>query len=53
MENSYQTNDVLDQHRPKELPGMLNTLTILTFIGCGLGYIGRRQVQQEHFYLWC
>lgn len=40
MENSYQTNDVLDQHRPKELPGMLNTLTILTFIGCGLGYIG-------------
>jgi hypothetical protein len=40
MENSYQTNDVLDPHRPKKLPGMLNVLTILTFIGCGLGYIG-------------
>ena len=39
MENSYQTNDVLDPHRPKELPGALNTLTILTFVGCGLGYI--------------
>jgi hypothetical protein len=39
MENSYQTNDVLDQHRPKQLPGMLNVLTILTFIGCGLAYI--------------
>ena len=24
---------------PKKLPGMLNTLTILTFIGCGLSYI--------------
>jgi hypothetical protein len=39
MENSYQTNEVLDQHRPKELPGTLNTLTILTFIGCGFSYI--------------
>jgi len=39
MENSYQTNEVLDPHRPKQLPGMLNVLTILTFIGCGLGYI--------------
>jgi hypothetical protein len=40
MENSYQTNDVLTEHRPKELPGMLNVLTILTFIGCGLSYLG-------------
>ena len=40
METSYQTNDVLDEHRPKELPGMLNVLTILTFIGCGISYIG-------------
>ena len=40
MENKYETNDILDQHRPKPLPSMLNVLTILTFIGCGLGYIG-------------
>lgn len=40
MENTYQTNDVLEQHRPKELPGMLNVLTILTFIGCGIAYVG-------------
>lgn len=40
MENSYQTNDVLDPHRPKPLPGMLNVLTILTIIGCVIGYIG-------------
>lgn len=40
MESSYQTNDVLDPHRPKELPGMLNILTILTFIGCGLSFLG-------------
>ena len=39
MEASNQTNDVLDQHRPKSLPGMLNVLTILTFIGCALAYI--------------
>jgi hypothetical protein len=39
VENTYQTNDVLDPHKPKEKPGMLNVLTILTFIGCGLGYI--------------
>lgn len=38
MENSNQTNDMLDQHRPKQLPGMLNVLTILTFIGCGYSY---------------
>jgi hypothetical protein len=40
MENANQTDDVLTEHRPKELPGMLNVLTILTFIGCGLGYLG-------------
>jgi hypothetical protein len=39
MENSYQTNDVLPDQRPKGLPGMLNVLTILTFIGCGISYI--------------
>lgn len=39
MENSYQTNDVLEQHRPKQLPGMLNVLTILTIIGCAISYI--------------
>jgi hypothetical protein len=39
MENAYQTNDVLTGHRPKQLPGMLNVLTILTFIGCGFAYL--------------
>jgi hypothetical protein len=39
MENSNQTNDVFAQQRPKGLPGMLNVLTILTFIGCALSYI--------------
>ena len=39
MENSNQTNDLLEQPRPKELPGMLNVLTILTFIGCGISYL--------------
>jgi hypothetical protein len=32
-------NDLFDQ-QPKGLPGMLNVLTILTFIGCGLAYLG-------------
>lgn len=40
MENTYQSNDLLHDQRPKSLPGMLNVLTILTFIGCGLGYLG-------------
>ena len=40
MENQSQTNDLLVQHRPKTLPGMLNVLTILTFIGCGIGFLG-------------
>jgi hypothetical protein len=39
MENPNQVNDVFPQQRRKELPGMLNVLTILTFIGCGLGYL--------------
>lgn len=38
METSSQSN-ILDPHRPEPLPGMLNVLTILTFIGCGLAYI--------------
>jgi hypothetical protein len=39
MENPNQTSDLLAQHRPKSLPGMLNVLTILTFIGCGIGFL--------------
>lgn len=39
MENSNQTNDVLNPQQPKALPGMLNVLTILTFIGCGISYL--------------
>jgi hypothetical protein len=39
VETTHQTNDVRDEHRPKEMPGKLNTLTILTFIGCGIGFI--------------
>jgi hypothetical protein len=35
---SNQNTDLFDQ-QPKGLPGMLNVLTILTFIGCGLAYI--------------
>jgi hypothetical protein len=33
------TNNDLFDTRPKGLPGMLNTLTILTFIGCGISYL--------------
>lgn len=36
----YQTtepDDILEH--PQQLPGMLNTLTILTLIGCGLAYL--------------
>ncbi len=40
METTNQTNDLFDQQQPKTLPGMLNVLTILTFIGCGIAYIG-------------
>jgi|SRR5215203_1387366 len=39
MENSSQPNEIFSQQRSKELPGMLNVLTILTFIGCGLSYL--------------
>lgn len=35
-----QTNDVFQDPRSKKLPGMLNVLTILTFIGCGIAYLG-------------
>lgn len=38
MEGSNQSNDIFDQPQPK-LTGLLNVLTILTFIGCGLSYI--------------
>lgn len=37
---TYQTNDLLQDEHPKKLPGMLNVLTILTFIGSGLAYLG-------------
>ncbi len=43
MENSYQNQpqhqDIFNEQPPRGLPGMLNVLTILTFIGCGLAYI--------------
>lgn len=39
METTNQTNDLFDQQQPKTLPGMLNVLTILTFIGCAIAYI--------------
>lgn len=31
--------DLFEQERQKELPGMLNVLTILTFIGCAISYL--------------
>jgi hypothetical protein len=34
-----QDTDLFDQH-PKGLPSTLNTLTILTYIGCGFAYLG-------------
>ncbi len=39
METTNQTNDLFDQQQSKTLPGMLNVLTILTFIGCAISYI--------------
>ena len=39
MESPGPTNEILSEHRPKALPGMLNVLTILTFIGCGIAYL--------------
>ncbi|HVG15589.1 MAG TPA: hypothetical protein VM935_11530 [Chitinophagaceae bacterium] len=38
MDATNQNTDLFDQ-QTKELPGMLNVLTILTFIGCGLSYL--------------
>lgn len=38
MDGTHQNPDLFDQ-QTKELPGMLNVLTILTFIGCGLSYL--------------
>jgi hypothetical protein len=32
--------DLFEEERQKELPGMLNVLTILTFIGCAIAYLG-------------
>ena len=32
--------DLFEQQRQQELPGMLNVLTILTFIGCAISYLG-------------
>jgi hypothetical protein len=37
--DTNQNRDLFPEQK-KELPGMLNVLTILTFIGCGLSYIG-------------
>ena len=39
METVNQNKDLFTEQR-HELPGMLNTLTILTFVGCGLAYLG-------------
>ncbi len=38
-QNQTHSSEVLNPES-KKLPGMLNTLTILTFIGCAIGYIG-------------
>ena len=42
MSTTNQPNDLLDLNDGQKptLPGSLNVLTILTFIGCGLGFIG-------------
>jgi len=39
METTNQNRDLFPEQR-QGLPGMLNLLTILTFIGCGLAYLG-------------
>lgn len=39
MDHNNQTNDVF-AHQPPKMTGMLNVLTILTFIGSGLSYLG-------------
>lgn len=38
METTIKSADLFPEQK-KELPGMLNVLTILTFIGCGLSYL--------------
>ena len=38
METTKQ--DLFEQQRQQELPGILNALTILTFIGCAISYLG-------------
>jgi len=38
METTNQNKDLFPEQR-QGLPGMLNVLTILTFIGCGLAYL--------------
>ena len=40
MDYTNQNTDLLADERPKTLPSTLNTLTILTLIGCGLSYLG-------------
>lgn len=42
MTDQNQPGDMLDYNTGQKqgLPGMLNVLTILTFIGCALGFIG-------------
>ena len=39
MDHHSQTNDLFEHQPPPRLTGMLNVLTILTFIGSGLAYI--------------
>lgn len=39
MEPTNQSTDLFPGEGPKKLPSTLNTLTILTFIGCGIAYI--------------
>jgi hypothetical protein len=38
--NQVEDSQFMEAPGSKKLPGSLNTLTILTFIGCGLGLIG-------------
>jgi len=40
MSDPQQSNDVLNWEEKKKIPEMINVLSILTFIGCGLGLIG-------------
>lgn len=40
METTKPSSDLFNQHQEPRLTGMLNVLTILTFIGCALAYLG-------------